>query len=309
MRQNKIGGKNLGFYTTYKITGLNLDNLVNILKNKGINLRDIVKAGRKTLIVSVSLSDTEKFFAITRDMCYNIKKVGERGKYRFALKLTRNLGFVIGAVIFAVFSAFLNDFVFSIDYVGSGSVYAREISAFLDSENVKPFSRFSAIDLPALSDKILEKSDKISFAECNKVGNRLKINLVLSEKPTKTLVGNKETLVSDIDGEIEYIKVYRGTALKSVGDKVRAGDAVIGGYAVIKDITVKVGIIATVAVKGEFIYVYESEQDGDENSAAIFAEETLGDREIISLETVKTVRENNIYEYKVKIVYRKIFYG
>lgn len=309
MRKNKINRKNLGFYTTYKISGLNLDNLVNILKNKGINLRDIVKPSPKTLIVSVSLRDTEKFFAITRELCYNIKKVGERGKYRFALKLTRNLGIIVGAAIFAVFSVFFNDFVFSIDYVGSGSVYAREINAFLASENVKPFSRFSEIDLPALSDKILEKSDKISFAECSKVGNRLKVNLVLSEKPIKTLVGDKETLISDIDGEIEYIKVYRGTALKAVGDRVNAGEAIIGGYAVIKDITVKVGIIATVSVKGEFIYVYESEKDGDETLAAIFAEETLGEREIISSEIYKTVLGDNLYEYKVKIVYRKIFYG
>lgn len=309
MRKNKIVGKNLGFYTTYKITGLNLDNLVNILKNKGVILKDIVKKDQKTLIVSVSYLDREKFFAITRELCYNIKKVGARGKYRLALKLARNLGLIIGAVIFAVCSFVIDDFVFSIDYTGSGSVYSREISAFLKSENVTPFTRFSSINLPALSDKILAHTDKISFAECVKVGNRLKVNLVLSEKPIKPLGGDKETLCSDIDGEIEYIKVYRGTALKSVGETVKAGEEILGGFAVIKDTAVKVGIIATVSVKGEFNYVYVSERDGDEYLAEIFAEIELGEKEILSFETTKSVRADNLYEYKVKIVYRKIFYG
>ena len=308
MRKNKIGRKNLGFYTTYKISGLNLDNLVNILKNKGVFLKDIVKRDRKTLIVSVSYPDTEKFFAITRELCYNIKKAGERGKFRLALKITRNLGIIVGAAVFAVFSVLADDFVFSIDYAGSGSVYAREIDAFLKSENVKPFSRFSEIDLPALSDKILAQTDNISFAECAKVGNRLKINLVLSEKSAKVLGGEKEALISDVDGEIEYIKVYRGTALKQVGDAVKAGETVVGGFAVIKDTTVKVGVVATVAVKAEFIYVYESEDGCDENIAQVFAEAALGEREIVFSEIYKTER-GTVYEYKVKLVYRKIFYG
>ncbi|MBO4251318.1 MAG: sporulation protein YqfD [Clostridia bacterium] len=308
MRKNKGIGKNLGLYATYKVTGLNLDNLVNILKNKGIVLRDISKTDFKTLVVTVSLRDSEKFFAITRELCYNIKRIGERGKYRFALKLKRNIGMVIGAVVFAVCCIVADDFVFAIDLSGSGSVYEREVKVLLERENVKPFSRFSGLDIPALSDKILAATDDISFAECVKSGNRLKIHLVLSEKPVRSLVGEKETLISDIDGEIEYIKVYRGTALKTVGDKVKAGESLVSGYAEIKDTALKVGIIATVAVKGEFVYVYESERVGEERIAEMFATAAIGDKEIISCESV-TTEIGEKYEYKVKIVYRKIFYG
>ena len=309
MRKNKVVGKDLGFYATYRITGLNLDNLVNILINKGIILRDLLKKDRKTLIVSISLKDTEKFFAITRELCYNIKRVGERGKYRFALKLKRNVGIVVGALIFLVVSVLSDDLVFSVDYYGSGSVYDREVNAVLENENVRPFARFSGIDLPALSDKILAATDNLSFAECVKSGNRLKVNLVLSESPVKTLVGNKDTLISDIDGDIEYIKVYRGTALKKVGDSVKAGERLVSGYAEIKETVVKVGVVATVAIKGEYVYIYESERDGYEAVAEIFALSAFGEREIISCNTIKTVKGKTKYEYNVKIVYRKIFYG
>ena len=90
MRKNKIGRKKLDLYVVYKVSGLNLDNLVNILKNKGIILYNIKKTDNKTLVVYVNYADAEKFFAITRELCYNIKKVSERGRWRFALNLAKN---------------------------------------------------------------------------------------------------------------------------------------------------------------------------------------------------------------------------
>ena len=309
MRKNKVGRKKLNLFTIYKVTGYNSDNLVNILKNKGITLTDIKKKDNKTLLIAVNSEDNEKFFAITQDLCYNIKKVGEKGRFRFFAELLRNLGLFIGAILFTVCAAACDDLVFSIEYRGSGSVCAREITAYLKSENVGRFSRFSEIDVASLSDKILAACDKISFAECVKSGNRLIIDSALGDEPVKVMGGDKEELVSDADGEIEYIKVYRGTAVKSVGDRVYAGETVCGGYAVIKDTVVKVGVIATVSVKAEYLYTYISENDGEEDIAAICAEIAFGDGEIISSCTDKTLLADGRYEYKVKIIYRRLLYG
>ena len=309
MRKNKVGGKKLELYSVYKISGVNLDNLVNTLKNDGVAIRDFVKSDNKTATVSVSFADNEKFFAITREMCYNIKKVGEKGRHRFLVKILRNAGLFIGAILFLLTAYVSDDFIFSIDYYGSGSVYSREVGAYLNSQNVKPFSRFSGIDLAELSDGILAATDKISFAECAKVGNRLKVNLVLSPQPVKTLDGDKDSLVSQVDGEIEYIKVYRGTALKKAGDRVAAGETVVGGFAVIKETEVKTGVIATVSVKAEYEYKYVSEKDNDEIAAEIFAHAAFGDGEILGLNVDKTALSDGDYEYSVKIFYRRIFYG
>lgn len=308
MRKNKINRKSLNLFVVYKVTGLNLDNLVNILKNKGVTLYDIKKNDGRTLTVSVKYADSEKFFAITRDLCYNVKRIGEKGRFRFALKLFRNLGLLVGAMVFVISSVFADDYILSVDYYGSGKAVSREIGEYLNSRGVCEFSRFSDIDLPTLSDEILKVSDKISFAECVKCGNRLKINLALAESPVKTLDCDGESLVSDVDGEIEYVKVYRGTALKKAGDKVKAGDVICGGFAVIKDTEVKVGVIATVAVKAEYVYTYRSENDGDEEIAEIFALIAFGDGEILSTSTEKTVSESGEYTYKIKIVYRRILY-
>lgn len=309
MRKNKIGGKNLELYNVYKISGVNSDNLVNTLKNHGVAVKDFVKSDGKNAVISVSFADTKKFFAITREMCYNIKKVGEKGRHRFLLKILRNAGLFIGALLFVSVAAVSDDFIFSVDYRGSGSVYSREVGEYLVSQGVKPFARFSGIDLARLSDGILSASDKISFAECVKSGNRLKVNLVLSAEPVRTLCGDKDALVSGVDGEIEYIKVYRGTALKKAGDRVAAGEAVVGGFAVIKDTEVKTGVIATVSVKAEYDYEYVSERDDGGTAAEIFARAAFGDGEILDLSVKKTALSDGNYGYSVKIIYRRIFYG
>ncbi len=305
MRKNKKGRKKLNLFIVYEISGLNLDNLVNILKNKGVTLTDVKKTDAKTLTLAVNYADNEKFFAITNDLCYNIKRIGEKGRLSVLTKLWRNLGLFIGAIVFTVCCVVADDFVFAIDYYGTGSVYARETDDFLRSKNVTAFTRFSDIDLPSLADEILAASNKISFAECVKCGNRLKINLVLASPPVKTLDGDKNGIVSDVDGEIEYVKVYRGTALKKAGDKVSFGEEICGGYAVIKDTVVNVGVIATVAVKARYEYVYESENPNDETAAEIFALISFGDGEILSTSVEKTDKEG-LFEYKVKIVYRRI---
>ena len=306
MRKNKGDRKKLNLFIVYEISGVNLDNLVNILKNKGVTLTDVKKLDNKRLTLAVNYADNEKFFAITRDLCYNIKRIGEKGRLRIFARLWRNVGLVIGALAFIACCVVTDDIVFAIDYCGTGSVVSREVDAYLLSQNVKPFARFSDIDLAALADGILASSDKLSFAECVKSGNRLKIDLALSREPVKTLDGDKESIFSDVDGEIEYVKVYRGTALKKAGDKVIVGEEICSGYATVKDTVVKVGVIATVAVKAEYVYEYVSENPEDQAAAEIFALIAFGDGEVLSSTVEKTDCDNGVYAYKVKIVYRRI---
>ena len=116
---------------------------------------------------------------------------------------------------------------------------------------------------------------------------------------------DKENIVADVDGEIEYIKVYRGTALKNVGDQVFKGEIICDGYATVKDTTVKVGVIASVGIKAEYNYIYTSRNENEENLAVIFAEIAFGDFDIINSSVEKSRLKNGEYEYTVKLLYRK----
>lgn len=292
----------------YEINGLNLDRFINTVKRKGIALYDVKKYGVKRLVIAVNLSDSENFFAITKELCYNIKKVRYKGKGYPLYYLLKNLGLVIGLALFLAVAIFSNDIILETTFTGSGSVYSREVSEYLKSVGVEKYSRFSSVNLKSLGSNILKNTDKLSFASCKKKGNRLEIQLVLSSDSVNTLSGNVYELYADATGVIEKIKVYRGTAMVNVGDTVKKGDLLVGGFAVIKEQTVKINLLATVTVLQEQTVYYRSEKTGQENIASALAEAEFTAGEIVSVKTT-TEKDKNQYLYKTVIKYRRVYFA
>ncbi|MBO5067028.1 MAG: sporulation protein YqfD [Clostridia bacterium] len=306
MRKNKISNKGVvGVYTVYKITGVNLDRFINVVKRRGIDLYDIKKTSTKRLIVAVSYKDSANFFAIAKELCYNIKKVREKGKGYPLLRLMRSFGMVIGAVVFALTAFIADDTVFALSFSGSGSIYKREVLGYLNENGVKPWVRFSSLDLQKIEDGILAFSPHLSFVSCKKQGSRLNVELVLSQEKVETLDGNVYELVAQEDGIVEKLKVYRGTAQVEVGKEVKKGDVLVGGFAVIKEQTVKINVLATVSMLVNKTFTYRSEKDNDQSSALIFAQETLGEKEILS-SSVNKIKDGEEFIYEVTALYRLV---
>ncbi|MBQ9734875.1 MAG: sporulation protein YqfD [Clostridia bacterium] len=309
MRKNKVGRKVLtGVYAVYEIRGLNLDYLINTARNRGIELYDIKKIENKRMIVAVSLWKSRKFFAIAKELCYNIKKVREKGRVFPLVSAVRSFGLIIGAIVFCAVSVVTDDILFGFTFTGSGSVYAKQVEEYLYYNGVKPMVRFSDLDLERLEDGILSSSDRLSFASCQKRGNRLVVNLVLSKEKVKTQDGNVYALVSDCDGVIESIKVYRGTAVKCVGDRVSVGELIVDGYATIKEQTVKINVIAAVTLIAEKQIAYPSDKENQEENARLFAETALDGYEILNIDC-KVDIDGDGYIYTVTAQYRRIIYA
>ena len=306
MRKNNGDRKSLGLLkTTYLINGLNLDSFINTVKKRGITLYDIKKYTNKRLLVTVNFADSEKFFAIAKELCYNIKKIRDKGKAYPLLAIYRSLGVVIGCLIIAVTSIFANDFIFSFAFTGSGSVYKREVESYLKSRGVKEYTRFSDINLAEIEDGIIANNAHLSFASCKKVGNRLVIDLALSTNKVETLKGDVYALYSDVDGIVEDIKVYRGTAMVSVGSSVKAGDLLVDGVAVIKEQTVKINLLASITIGCSATQEYRSKLEGEEEKVILFVEQNFADREIVS-SSVKTEKINDEYVYSVTVRYKRV---
>lgn len=294
-------------YVTFEIKGLNADRLINTLKKRGVILYNIKKATNKSTFISVKFADSKKVFAISQKLCYNIRKVGTSGLlYPFYYLLT-NVGLLIGLVLFVAISIISNNVIFDISLTGSGGVYKKQVYDILNEKGVKPFTLFSSVDLKQLSKDILVENDRLSFVSCEKVGNTLKIDLAIAQDKTQTISGKATTLMTDVDGEVESIKVYRGTAVKNVGDKVYSGEEIVSKWVTIKEQTIEVGVLAVVTLKCQFDYQYVSEKENDEEFAVMIAENVL-DKEIISKSVTKK-RLNGKYLYNVNLLYRKVLFA
>lgn len=292
-------------FTEYRVKGLNLDRFINTVKRRGITLYEIKKTDGKTINVTVKYKESKKFFAISKELCYNIEKIKDKGRLYPLLYLYKNIGLVVGAIIFIASALFFNDFIFSVEYTGSGSVVKTQVQQYLNDRGIKQYSRFSDIDMATLSSEILASNPRLSFVECQKVGNVLKVNSALSDGSSDTLSGKADKLVSDVDGIVENLKIYRGTAVVKAGDTVKKGDLIVSNQVTVKEQILNINVLAVVTIKCEYEFCYYSQNPGEEQIALALAEESFpgGD---ISDESVNVSAYGDSYEYKVKLNYRRV---
>lgn len=302
-RKGRLSSFPLKAYCTYQIDGLNLDNLINYLVKQEIKLYNVKKVQNKRLIVSVNYVDSKKLFAIAKSLCYNIKKVKNTGRDYPLIRLYKRIGLLLGAIVFVFAVITFNDFVLSVDYVGSGSVYKAQAQEVLLKEKVHEFSRFSSIDLRKLEDQILAKNECFSFVSCQKKGSRLIVELVLSDN-NNVLTGSQEKMLAGSCGVLERIKVYRGKALFKAGDLVKKGDLLVSGYATVKDQEVFVGVIAYASILTEYTFNYVSEQDNLEDAVLELYKNEMYEENVVS-EKIEKENLGEKFVYKCSLIVRR----
>lgn len=292
-------------FVQYKITGYNLDRLINHLKRKGICLYDVKKIDVKTMFVSVKYNQSKNFFAITEELCYNIVKVKLKGRNYPLFYLYKNLGVLIGAILFIFIATYFNGFILDVKFTGTGSADKIQIEKTLEEYGVKKFSRFSKYDLSDLSALILRSNKNLSFVSCEKVGNVLRIESSLVKEQGSVLTGTAESLVCPIDGIIENLKVYRGSAMFDVGEFVKKGDVLVSNKVVYKEQEITVNVLAVATILANTWYYYESDVEQNESAVIGLAENSFDLGEIASTEVFVEQLEQK-YIYKVKINYRQV---
>ncbi len=325
MWKDCVDRKNLGVvYAVYYLSGVNLDRFVNHLVSRGVALFNVRKKGNKRLSFCVNLKENKKFFAIINKLWYNnknlsledgqsvaleggyqLKRLRTSGKLSFLYYLAKNVGLIIGGVIFVAVSTLASDLVFSVDFSGDGNANRARVQEYLTERGVVKYTRFSDLDLNALADGILADDSSLSFVSCSKRGNRLKIYLQSAKTPPTILDESVRQLVSNIDGVIEQIKVYRGSAVVKVGDVVKNGDLLVDGFVTAGETQLEVNVLAKVVIvcEREFEFVHQS--NDAEQLAIAYAEQELGETEVVSTEVEKTSFENDT-KYIVKLRYRRL---
>ena len=307
MRKNLLGRMRLRVKSTYLVQGVNLDFFINTLKKRGVALYDVKKYGNKRLYLSVNFNERRKFFAIAKEMCYNVKKVGEKGRGRAVLSAYRSFGLVLGCVLIALVAIFSNRYIFSITYTGSGSVHSRLANEYLYSFGLKPFADIKGKDLSVIEDGLLSHLSGVSFVSIKKSGNRLIVDMALSDDKTERLKGDVYSLVAPTDCVVEDLKIYRGTALVCVGDLVKAGDVLVDGFYQMNEQKLKINVLAVATLKCQKQFQFKATDAGLGEQASMLALEKLGVQNVIET-LVNEERLENEFVYTVTVYYRQTIY-
>ena len=296
-------------YNEYEIHGVNLDLLINKLQKQGVEIENARKITSKRLRVCIKFNQIEKFFAIIEELCYTDNvKIKTAGVLYPLYYLYKNIGLVIGCMLFILSTIFLNGFIYKIEYTGSGSILQTQVEECLKENGVTTFSRINTSQIPDLNKRILASNERLSFVSCAKQGNRLVVNLVLSQEKIHLVKGNAEYFLSPTDGVIEKVKVYKGSLAVSVGQAVKKGDLLIDGFVIEKEQRIFTGVLAFVTIRCTDYFEYESKSPVEDKVLFAFAEQTISG-EIVDQSIESKQEINGLYKYKVKTIYQRTFYA
>lgn len=260
-----------------------------------------VKYVKNGCFLTIDAVDEQKFFAISRNMCYNVERIGYTGRFVFFKKLLKSAGAVFGAAAFITFVCLCDAVVGEIVYKGDAAAFRRQIVSVLKLNGVEK-GKICKADCSSLGEKIVISTDGISYATVTKSGRRIIVDVKSDEEKLDPIDVSKDEILSPADGKILRLNVLSGIAVVKIGDEVKKGQPIISGQYVHDDKTIKTYALGEAVIETKFVYEYESAGKGKqyENRAVALGKAKLGETEIISTAV-------ELDESGEKIIYRAIF--
>ena len=234
------------------------------------------------IILTIDDKDSKKLFAISSNMCYNVKKIGYKGKFAFVKILSEKIGLAIGGALFILAAISSGGLITGVEYAGDAARFKMEINEALSSSGIKLWSAVSEKEMGEAEKKVLLSSEYISFASVKKSGRRLIVEAYEAKKEP-SLIQKKKEIISTVGGVVGRIVLYSGTAQVKEGDEVEVGETLISGVYTHGEKTGKTYALGEVEIIAEKIFSYEGigEESAVKSRAYLLASKDI-DGEILS---------------------------
>lgn len=196
------------------------------LSRENIAVYRLKKRGSK-LTFGVSEEYIQKVFAIFSHPCYNVSVVKHSFKTRLIFFFKRRFALIIGGVLFVAAAVLSGNSVLKIKVTGNGSYLSPQIVALANECGAREFSVCKNFDAPLLQAKVMALPD-VNFCSVRRDGAYLIIDVRTGEEHVGR--ADYKPLKADTAGEIRRIVAVCGTAERAEGERVAAGDVLIGAY-------------------------------------------------------------------------------
>ena len=208
------------------IIGSNRTRLINKLKNENIPIYYLKTDESATFWVKQNdLKKLKEFADLYGVQLEVVKTSGVAGSLE---KIIKNLPYIAAVIICFVMLIISTQYVYNVKVEAQNDVYANKVELLLRENNIFGTIPKGKINLNEVENLILSNLSEVSFATCYIEGFSLKIKIVANDNPKQT--EEKKNLHSDFDAVVTRIMVRSGTGEVAVGQRVKAGDVLIGGY-------------------------------------------------------------------------------
>ena len=226
-------------YVHFTATGGFTERFINLCSLNGIPLWDL-RADASGIIACTSINGylNIKQCAVRSGMQLKIR---QRCGFPFFLeKYRRRSGLLIGFVLFLAVISLMSSMVWTINISGNSLTTDEEILAVLAEAGLEPGVFSDRINAAEIRFFALSRLEGVTYISVNRTGSA--VNIEITERtPKPTLISDKTPcdIVSTVDGQISVLEVYEGTKMYGIGEAVRAGDVLAGGFVELADGSVR----------------------------------------------------------------------
>lgn len=218
-------------YVNICVEGYFIERFINICISKNLFLWNVKRQKSTIMYANVRIKEFKE-----------LKQIARKTKCRVSITSKKGAPFVLhrykkrklfGAFLILIFLVILgmSNFVWNIEITGNDTIQTEELMETLNKNGLNIGVLKNKVDTKQLINDIRLNRDDVAWVGVQMKGTNAIVKVV--EADAKPEIINKEdycNIVSDKDGVITKITAKNGTLVMNVGDVIRKGDILIGGW-------------------------------------------------------------------------------
>ena len=183
---------------------------------------------------SCTATSARRFLAACRKRDIEAEIVAHRGLPTVLMRLKDRAGLIVGAVLALTLIVLSGLFVWDVQVSGNVDMTEGEVIEELRKCGFGVGSYLPDLRVREIENRVLMASERIGWLSINTEGTVARVQLIehisgSGEEENGASGKRPANLVATRDGQIEYLELYRGNAVVTSGQAVKAGELLVSG--------------------------------------------------------------------------------
>lgn len=208
----------------------NLEKFINLLWEKGIVLKNIIRESINSVSFEIKIDDYETLVQVSKKTKSKFKIMNRKGIFFLKIKLKKRKSMVFGILLCIVIIYFLSHYIWGIQIVTEKNIVPYEVREELSSIGIKPGIFKGNIKVYDIEENLKKINPNIMWVRVRIEGSILKVTIREKESLPEIKKDNTaNNIVAKKDGVVKRIYTRSGTAVVKNGEVVKKGQVLIIG--------------------------------------------------------------------------------
>ena len=220
---------------TVSIPAIHRTAAMNLCMQLGLQYRNFCWCEDGSICFCCTTLSARRFLGICQKKGIDAKIISTKGLPRLLKQFGARVGLIIGAFFAVALMVLSGLFVWDVQVSGNETLTEGEVIAELRACGFGVGSYLPALRVREVENRVLMASERIGWLSINMEGTVARVQVIEHVSGEAAGGGDAATskrpanLVATRDGQIEYLELYRGNVVVSVGQAVKAGELLVSG--------------------------------------------------------------------------------